>query len=150
MASKVIALRGEPVVDEALSASAAITPGDLIQVNTGQWRRHANAGLNASPIFALERDEQGKEIDATAGDYAASDRVKAGFFHPGQRVNAFVPSGANVSIGDYLESAGDGTLRALTTDAATDDTRRVSVVAQAAEASGAVLVKTRLKVWIAG
>jgi len=151
MASQVIALRGTPIVDEQLTASAVFTPGDLIEVDTGQWRRHANAGLNASPIFALERDELGEGIGlgtASAVDYAASDRVKAGFFAPGMRVNAFIPSGQNVSIGDYLESAGDGTLRALVTDAATDDTQRESVVAQAAEASGAVLVKTRVKVWI--
>lgn len=145
MASRVIALRGDPIVDEQLSASAAITPGDLIEVDTGQLRRHAGAGLNAQKIFALERDESGQGIDV---DYAASDQVKAGWFHSGQRVNAFVEDSATLVIGDALESAGDGSLQLLVTDAATDDTQRDSVVAYSAEAlttSG----KTRVKVIVA-
>jgi hypothetical protein len=142
--NKVIALRGEPIVDEQLTASAAITPGDLIEISSGQWQRHGSAGLNAAAVFALERDEGGVGIatDST-DDYAVNDYVKAGFFKPGERVNALIASGQNLSQGAFLESAGDGTLRALTTDAATDDTQRVSVVAMSAEDSGAVLVKTR-------
>lgn len=145
MPSKVIALRGEPIVDEQLTASEAITPGMLIEVDTGQWRRHATAAGNAAPVFALERDELGEEI----GDaYDIDDEVKAGFFHAGQRVNALIASGENLNIGDFLESAGDGTVRALATDAATDDTQREAVVGMSAEASGAVLVQTRHKIII--
>lgn len=145
--NKVIALRGQPIVDEQLQASAAITPGDLIEVNSGKWRRNANAAKNAIPAFALERDELGKGIDSTAGDYAANDYVKAGFFHAGQRVNAFIGSGqATTAYVTFLESAGDGTLRALATDAATDDTQRVSVVAVAVETVSTVTAKTRVAV----
>lgn len=146
MASKVIALRGEPIVDEQNTASAAITPGHLIEINAGQWRKHAGAALNAAPIFALERDEMGDDIDTA---YASGDRVKAGFFTAGQRVNALIGIGQNITEGDYMESAGDGTLKKLATDAATDDTQRESVVARAAEGSGgAVAAVTRLKVVI--
>ena len=140
MASRKVALRGSPIVDEQDTASAAITPGDLIEIDTGQWRRHADAGLNAAPIFALERDEMGDDFDV---DYASLDAIKAGYFAPGMRVNAFIASGQNLSQGDFLESAGDGTVRALATDAATDDTQRVSVVGIAAADSAAVVVKTR-------
>ncbi len=140
MASARVALRGSPEVDEQTSASAAFTPGDLIEIDTGQWRRHANAGLNAAAAFALERDETGDGIDV---DYVLNDAVKAGYFAPGMRVNAFIASGQDLSEGEFLESAGDGTLRALVTDAATDDTQRKSVVAVAAADSAAVVVKTR-------
>lgn len=142
MASRRVALRGEvgPVVDEQETASAAITPGDLIELSSGQYQRHGTAAANAAAIFALERDGMGDDIDV---DYASGDYVKAGYFHAGQRVNAFIASGQNVSKGDFLESAGDGTLRALATDSATDDTQRASVVAIAVADSGAVTEKTR-------
>ena len=145
MASNSIVLVGKPLVDEQLTASAAITPGHLIEVSSAQWQKHGTAAKNAAPWFALERDEIGKEISVA---YAADDEVKAGLFPGGSKVNAFIASGQDLNIGDYLESAGDGTLRALVTDAATDDTQRASAVAMSAEASGAVTVLTRHKVWI--
>ena len=145
MASKVIALRGSPIVDEQLTAVEAITPGHLMEVSSGQWQKHGTAAANATAIFALERDERGSEITVA---YAANDEVKAGHFAPGMRVNALIASGQDLNIGDYLESAGDGTLRALVTDAATDDTQRNSVVAMSVEDSGAVVVETRHKVAI--
>lgn len=145
MASRVIALQGEPIVDEQKMAVEAITPGMLIQVSAGKWRKHADAAKNAPPWFALEREEMGKDID---DDYAIDDQVKAGRFSKGDKVNALIASGQNISDGDYLESAGDGTLKVVATDAATDDTQRISTVAQAAENSGAVTALTRLKVWI--
>jgi hypothetical protein len=142
--ANVITLRGTPIVDEQVPASAAITSGDLIEVHvsTGlKLRRHATAAANAAAIFALNRDETGDEITV---DYAASDRVKAAHYAPGMRVNAFIGSGQNLTGVEFLESAGDGTLRALVTDAATDDTQRASVVARSLiSTGGAVAVKTR-------
>lgn len=145
MASKVIALRGTPMVDEQFDASAAITPGHLIELfdvsGVGEWRKHGTAAANTAKAFALERDELGKEITVA---YATNDKVKAGFFAPGMMVNALIASGQNLNVGDFLESAGNGTLRALTTDSATDDTQRVSVVAQSmVDTGGAVTVETR-------
>lgn len=145
MASKAVVLRGLPEYDEQDTASEAITPGHLIQMSSGQWRKHANAGLNAAAIFAAERDELGNDMDVA---YASGDRVKAVFPYKGCRINALIASGQNLTKGTYLESAGNGTLRALATDAATDDTQRVSVVAMSAEDSGAVTVTTRHKVII--
>ena len=145
MASKRIALRGSPAVDEQEVSSEAITPGHLIELSSGAWIKHGDAGLNAAPIFALERDEMGDTIE---DDYASGDTVKSGRFSSAMKVNALIASGQNLSKGAYLESAGNGTLRALATDAATDDTQRVSVVAQSAEDSGAVVVTTRHKVWV--
>lgn len=145
MASKVIALQGQPIVDEQNSCSAAITPGDLIEIDTAQWRKHATAAKNASPWFALERDEMGDGIDV---DYAANDIVKAGLFSPGMKVNARIAIGETLVKGDKLESAGAGTLRKVVTDAATDDTQRTSVVGEADEAVPLTAAITRAKVKI--
>ncbi len=142
MAEKTIALLGLPVQMEDFQATAAITPGELLDFSAGKWIAHAGAGLNAVPTFALERDELGNGITV---DYAADDYVKSGTFHTGQHVLGFIASGQDLSIGDYVESDGSGGLRALGTDAATDDTQRESVVARALEASGAVVARTRIR-----
>jgi len=106
MASKVIALRGTPMVDEQFDASEAITPGHLIELfdvsGVGEWRKHGTAADNTAKAFALERDELGKEITVA---YAINDKVKAGFFAPGMMVNALIASGQNLNVGDFLESA---------------------------------------------
>jgi hypothetical protein len=135
MASKVIALRGEPIIDEQHTASEAITPGHLIELNAGQWRKHAGSGAAAAAIFAMERDEIGNGIDVA---YAADDHVKAGYYAKGDRVNALIPSGQDVAEGAELESDGAGRLKAGTT----------KPVARAAAASGAVTADTRLPVII--
>jgi hypothetical protein len=132
MARVVIALLGTPIYTEEDRAAEAITPGHLIDFDaSGNLVKHAGAGLNAAPMFALERDELGDDITTA---YAASDIVKVGHFHKGQRVYALIASGQNISKGEYLESDGAGRLRDQTTDAATDDTQRVSTVARAIEA----------------
>lgn len=135
MASKVTVLRGEPIVDEQNTASEAFLPGHLIEKNAGQWRKHATATGRAAAVFALERDELGKGIDVP---YAANDRVKAGYFKPGERVNAILGSGEDVAEDDLLESDGAGRLTAGTTNP----------IARAAAASGALTEDTRVPVII--
>lgn len=111
MARRVIALLGQPVYSEDYAASEAITPGHLIEyVSAGTCRKHATAGGAALPMFAMERDEMGKDIDDA---YAVSDTVKAGVFHTGQHVYAIIASGQNIARAQDLESAGNGTLRAI-------------------------------------
>lgn len=107
MARRVIALLGQPIVNEDGVAAAAITPGHLVDGVTS-IAVHAVAGGLCPRTFALERDEMGKDIDTA---YAAGDTVKVGAFCQGQRVNAWIASGQNISANAHLESAGDGTLR---------------------------------------
>lgn len=140
MASKSIRLSGQPNEFEQLQCSAAVTPGELVEISSGKWRKHAGAGKNAAPVFVKPRDEMGSDIDIA---YATNDYVKVDFFHVGERVNGWVASGQNISAGAYVESDGSGGLRALTTDAATDDTQRRSVVAMAYTDTGAVTVRSR-------
>ena len=126
-------LGGEPQVKERLSAAAtAIKPGYLVEEALGKVQEHSGAGLNAQKLFALTNTIVGGGIDDV---YAAADTTRYGAFKTGQEVYALVAASAAAIVdGDALESDGDGTLRVLTTDAATDDTQRDSVVAYAIEA----------------
>ena len=108
MARNVIALLGEPVYNEDGAASEAITPGHLVEGVTSIAKQNS-AGGPATRTWALERDELGKDID---DDYASGDYVKVGSFAPGDRVYTWVASGVDVAADEFMEPAGDGTLRA--------------------------------------
>ncbi len=114
-----IVLKDYTKIRKELVANAAITPGMLIErMSTDKARAHASAGQNVTPImFALEDELQGKTID---DNYAAADRVQCGIFRAGDEVYAILRDGENVSIGDKLESNGDGNLRKHVADAHTD------------------------------
>ena len=141
-------LQGQPMIGER-AAVAAITPGYLIEeVAAGTVQKHAGAGLNAAKKFALEKLPVGGTID---DDYATGDTVRYGTFSSGQEVNAILAaSAAAIIIGSVLESAGDGTLRIATADAATDTAQRDAIVAYATEAvdnsggGGEVRIKVRI------
>jgi hypothetical protein len=116
MAKRVIALMGQPLQNEDAAAAAAITPGMLVSVNgSGLWIPHGTALAAAARNFAMERDEMGKDMDTP---YAIGDTVKVGAFSQGMRVNALIATGVNAAVGALLESAGNGTLRVLTTGVA--------------------------------
>jgi len=127
-------INGEPVNNEALAAAAtAIKPGHLVEeLAAGTVREHAGAGLNAQKLVALTDTPVGGTIDDA---YTAAATVRYGAFNTGQKGFLRVAASATaIVIGNALESDGDGTVRVLTTDAATDDTQRDSIVAYAVEA----------------
>lgn len=112
---RVIKLLGHPIQEEdhVAKASEAIVPGMLISLDTNEeWVKHPTADGKAAPIFALEREELGLTID---DEYEDGDVVKAGHFHQGNRVNAWLASGQNVAAGATLHSAGTGMLKAGST-----------------------------------
>jgi len=125
---------------EELYAAAAISPGDLVELTSaGKAQVHSTAGGVAERLVAVEDALQGNTID---DDYAADDLVSINIELPGNSVQMFLKAGENVAIGAKLESAGDGTLQAVTTG-------EVVAVAEEAEdlsASGAVdtLIQVRL------
>ncbi len=134
MPVKTILLRGKQfTVRKELVAAAAITPGHLLERDVaGKAAVHSNAGKRAIAMFAFENELFGKGIDDA---YAANDQVLIECPPRGAEVFALVAaSAAAIVIGDFLESAGDGTLRITTTDAATDDTQRNSIIGVAIEA----------------
>ena len=104
-----IDLNGYAINKELLSAGV-ITPGHLlVRDASGTVVVHATAGGRAEPIFAREDDLQGNDLTV---DYASGDRIQMLVFPPGGEVNALVAASAPaITVGDFLESAGDGTLR---------------------------------------
>ena len=131
MAIKRIIIKGTPLRDEDI-AVAAITPGYLVEQVAAGVQKHAGAGLTAQPSFAVEREMTG---DGIAVAYATSDTCLLAHCRNGDVVYALLAaSAAAVVRGDFMESAGDGTVRKLGTDSSTPDTKRHGVVAVAMEA----------------
>jgi hypothetical protein len=146
-----ITLKGEGIQKEDV-AHATITPGDLVErvvVSTVTGvRRHSVAATSAQKMFALEFIEIGRGID---DNYSAGERCLYSHFHSGEEVLARVAAGATaITVGARLESAGDGTLRIASADAATDTAQRDAIVAYAKEAidnsAGATPVRIRVMV----
>lgn len=132
MATRRVLLKGLYGVRDEGVATEAITPGHLVEEVAAGIRKHAGAGLAAIPMFALEREMTGDDKDEA---YAASDTVLFVVAQPGTQIHALVAAAAAaIAVGDNLESAGNGTVRKATTDTATDDTQRNSLVGKALEA----------------
>jgi hypothetical protein len=131
-------LGGDRTQVNDLAASAAITPGHLIERfnNAGviRWRKHATAGGANAAAVATDQAMMNKSVD---DDYAANDLVEASILHKGATAWMFIASGQNITAGQKLESAGDGTLRALASGVA---------LFTALENKPNVLVLTRIRV----
>ena len=114
------------------AAAGTITPGMLIErISAGTVRAHAAAGQNAVPLFALEDDLQGNDID---DDYAALDNVLFRHFLPGDEVYTLLNDGETAVIGSFLESAGNGKLQVHTASSAGAVEYPKAIVATALEA----------------
>lgn len=155
VAPRTVLLKGKDRCEmKELPAGGAITPGHLVQMNSaGKWVVHPTAKGYAAPAFAVEADLIGKGIDDA---YASNDNVYTFICAKGAEVNALLAANAAaIVIGDYLESAGDGTLRKLTAQSQSGTTPFAVTeggkpVAQALEAvdNSAVGATARLKVVI--
>ena len=97
-------------LNKELDAAGAITPGHLIERDgSGTVVVHSTAAGRAAAMFARENDLKGDDITVA---YASGDRVQMLMFPKGGEVNALVAASAPaIVVGDFLESAGDGTLR---------------------------------------
>lgn len=117
-----ILIKGSPLQKEAV-AEAAVTPGDLVELtSSGTVQRHSTAGGAAARTFAREREMVGDGVDT---DYAADDTVIYLACPHGTEVKARLSASQTIDVGDALESAGAGKLRALASGV---------IVARAAEA----------------
>ncbi len=112
--SNTILLKGRGVRKEATSA-AAIQPGYLVELDsTGKVQKHSTAGGSASPSFAPENELLGKEITVA---WPSGEQTTYETMSPGDEILAVLAaSAAAIIIGDYLQSAGDGTLRIIPAD----------------------------------
>lgn len=109
---KTIALKGDYIRKEGV-ASAAITPGDLIEFGGSKdLRAHSTVGGAGRRAFALENDLIGRGIDDA---YALGEQVEYGVFVPGSEVYAKLGAGITCVKGDALESFGNGRLHVSST-----------------------------------
>lgn len=96
-----------------VAASESITPGMLVErINssgTPQFRKHATAGGRAN-AYATDQSMLNKGVDDV---YAAGDLMEVTVGDHGTTIWALIASGQNLANGAALESAGNGTLRAL-------------------------------------
>ena len=114
MAYNTIKVKKYSDVIEEMVASAAVTPGMLLIIeSTGKVKAHNQADKDAFPIFALEDELQGKGIDDA---YAANAPVQCWIPYRGDIVNAILADGQKVVIGDPLTSDGYGRLKKHVTD----------------------------------
>lgn len=130
--------KSEPVIINDIAASEAVTPGYCVErfnsAGTIRFRKVATASLGNPFLIAKEHSMCNKGI----GDaYAAADLLEVVAPGPGDKVAIFIASGQNITAGDKLEFANDGTLKIYSSGV---------VVASADETSGAVTVATRLRV----
>jgi hypothetical protein len=132
MASNTIFVKGNKIRKEAL-AGVAINPGYLVELQSdGTLDPHDTAATNATPTIAVENEVFGD--DRTVA-YAIGDNVLYEYMSPGSEVYLVLAAAAvAVVVGDFLESAGDGTVRKLTARAATAESATRSIVAKAIEA----------------
>lgn len=96
-----------------LAASEVITPGMFVERhnNAGVIRfRKATAKL-AGALVATDQSMLNKGVDDT---YAVGDLMEVSALHKGATAWALIASGQDISAGEQLEHAGDGTLRAVT------------------------------------
>lgn len=112
MALNTVKLAGDGTFDTA-KAGGAITPGDLIKVDSnGDVVVHNSAGGNPGPkMVALENTPFNKTI---SDDYADNDQVQVFYPWSGAKLQMRLEAGsAPVTVGDLLESFGNGKLRKL-------------------------------------
>jgi len=97
-----------------IAAKEAITPGMLVErVNTAgvwQWQKHATAAGNTGRAVATEQSMLNKGVDDA---YAALDLMEVSELAGGSSAWMLIASGQSIVYGQKLESAGNGTLRAI-------------------------------------
>jgi len=98
---------------EEHTASAAISPGMLLEINSdSEVLAHNSSSTVGECLFAMEDALQGNDL---SDDYADGDLVACIIPMKGSVVNAFLLAGVSYSVGEVLESNGDGTLTTGTT-----------------------------------
>lgn len=128
--SNQIHLTGEYFRREEDTAAATVKPGYLLEkTDEGKVKAHSTEGGWAERAFAVEDALQG---DTTADSYSADDVVSYNLEQPGNVVQAWLKAGEDVSSGDALISAGDGTLIADGSESSETTVRQIIAYAEEA------------------
>ncbi len=140
-----IHLGGPKVEVDDLVASAAITPGMLIEMHddsgVNKWRANASATEFQATIIALARPELNDGIDV---DYAIGDLVPAAFLSPGSKFWGIIPSGQNISNAELLKSAANGKFQSAGTTTEAAGLGKF----QSLDNPGAVVADTRIRIQV--
>lgn len=136
---------GATVVNE-YSAGAAITPGMLIELYRNgsgkmQLRPHASATAVVAPWVATEQIQWNKTVDDA---YAINDLVNSVHLRKGSTFWGLVPSGQDISNGEFLQSNGDGKLKSASATTADANVAQF----QSLDNLGAVTADTRCRVLV--
>lgn len=126
-------------------AGVEITPGMEVEFyNDGgkmKLRPLASATTMSSPIIALEKTIHNKTIDDV---YKVNELVLCATFHKGATFNGILPSGQDITAGEFLQPNGDGRFKVATSTSAGDNVARY----QAIQTVGAVTEDTRCKIQV--
>ncbi len=132
-------------IEDYTCGDATIKPGSLVEqyVDSGvkKWRKHSSATNMPTRFVALEKLAKGVD-----DDYELDDLMLVGEFHGGGKFWGYTVSGQDITYAEYLQSNGDGAVKAATSIAAGDNVAAY----QSEEAPGAVTVLTRLIVRMVG
>jgi hypothetical protein len=107
-------LQRDPIERSDLAAIETITPGMIIEYhdNSGAltWGVHDSANGAVQRVVALDQSALNLGL---ADTYAAGDLVRAWYVQTGDQFYGLIPSGQSITQGAYLQSNGDGMLKAL-------------------------------------
>ena len=105
---------GDIPIRNDLVAVETITPGMLVEYHndsgTLKWGVHDSADGAVQAAVALDEPEFQNGL---SDNYAAGSKVRVGYFRTGDQFYGIVPSGQSITQGAYLQSNGDGKLKAL-------------------------------------
>lgn len=88
------------------NAGAIITPGSLIKLTSkNALVPHDRLYGSAQRLFAIEKPNQSVDVN-----YNIGEAVNYKLCRKGDQIYAFLVAGSSTEIGDYLGSAGDGSL----------------------------------------
>ena len=124
-------------------AAATLKPGYLALMDAnGEYIPHGTAAATTTPVCVVTEHmlwEQGKTI---ADSYADDDWISVWYPNNGDEIQAWIEDNSNIAVGALLESAGDGTLQAVTTGKA------IAQAIEAVDTTGGAAAAAQIKVRI--
>jgi hypothetical protein len=142
-----IVLRQETRVLETGEFAEAISPGMILDYSDGDtstFVAHPDAGESAKPVRVAEINYLLGET--TSDDYEADDHGPVAFLRAGDLFMGLLASGTDYSDGDKLVSAGDGTLKQMSSE---DEGALVGILKEDKDLSAQGAVDTLARVEVA-
>lgn len=133
-------------IENSIPASEAITPGHLVEQHDSsgiKWRKNASATEYPTVAVALEFGMMNRGVD---DDYAEGESPLVAFLRSGDIWWGLIASGQDITYSEYLQPAGDGTLKSATATTAAANLARF----QSLDNPGAVTTLTRIRVQVVG